>query len=995
MRILALFLLISLISPASETFSAPAEFPYNNQFYHFHDGKFLRLHSGLIQFYFNTGSFSNTDTIKVTESFDDGLTWQQPRAVISFNGAAADTLHFSPEVMPDGRICIVYTKYASATYGRIYRTFSPDLGTTWSLPSNFGPGLGYTGKRAILKTIGDKVFLFSSSSESQIRYKISQDSGKTFGAESVFPAGSTEYNRLSGIALLQDGVRAVISGINAGKISLFIHSSTNGGTTWDNGNLILSDTTGLMNASVVSDGNSSLYILYDKTLLSKIQKVPQNEIFYIKSSNSGSTWSAQQRYTYYSRTDIKPVGFYRAAEPIVMFLSTRPSSYTGSTPRLYYSPLITGPDDNAPPVIISSSFSIPQVNQNVNVKVRVDDEYGISDVKAAVSTGGPSYDKQLYDDGLHEDELAGDNIWGGPIGAFGYNTTVVFAIKVTNVNSIVHTLHNSGYFQMPPFDETIHVMGENKIVFPIDQSGNLGNLGDSYGITLDGKSLVFSGGFFLSGKKGDTLWGSAQISTSRLNDYLPGNIGSDPVNPDFKLYIVNAGDSAFGTSWNGWRKAVDFGADFYDGNGDAVYNPVDLNGNGVWDNNEDKPDLIGNETAWCIYNDSQKPSLRRYTDMIPRQIEIAQSVYAFRNGEYSLSNAVFVRYKLINKSAFDYDSVYFSAVCDPDIGNHYESDYAGCDTLLASGIAYKKASDAGGFENTPPAVFLTVLQGPAVFIPGVTYTDVNLNGEYDEGIDVPLSNAFNKRGPLLETDTVRGAKNIGMTSFTNYMSAHPTFGDPNLVSEMRNYQTGGLEKSGAPLDVCTFAFGNGQQLSNCGEINPRYLFSGDPAAPSCWLNTVGTDQRLSVNSGPFRLKRNSPMNIVVAYSAVRGSSPLNGVTATGGAVQQFTNAFNANFPVPVGLNEKKPGAEGFSLEQNYPNPSGNSTRINYKISSQSFVTLKIFDLLGREVGAPVCESQPAGTYQIGLNTSKLANGIYFYELRAADFRTVRKMIVLR
>ncbi|MCK7516797.1 MAG: hypothetical protein MZV64_03295 [Ignavibacteriales bacterium] len=62
-------------------------------------------------------------------------------------------------------------------------------------------------------------------------------------------------------------------------------------------------------------------------------------------------------------------------------------------------------------------------------------------------------------------------------------------------------------------------------------------------------------------------------------------------------------DPAFGQSWQDWMNAVYLGADFYDGNHDSSYTPYDMNGNGQWDQNEDMHDLLGDETAWCIYND--------------------------------------------------------------------------------------------------------------------------------------------------------------------------------------------------------------------------------------------------------------------------------------------------------------------------------------------------------------------------------------------------------
>jgi hypothetical protein len=90
----------------------------------------------------------------------------------------------------------------------------------------------------------------------------------------------------------------------------------------------------------------------------------------------------------------------------------------------------------------------------------------------------------------------------------------------------------------------------------------------------------------------------------------------------------------------------------------------------------------------------------------------------------------------------------------------------------------------------------------------------------------------------------------------------------------------------------------------------------------------------------------------------------------------------------------------FSLSQNYPNPFNPSTTINYTIASgqlagNNLVTLKIYDILGREVKTLVNEKQSAGSYSVSFNADKLASGIYFYTLRAGNFVQTKKMILLK
>jgi len=85
----------------------------------------------------------------------------------------------------------------------------------------------------------------------------------------------------------------------------------------------------------------------------------------------------------------------------------------------------------------------------------------------------------------------------------------------------------------------------------------------------------------------------------------------------------------------------------------------------------------------------------------------------------------------------------------------------------------------------------------------------------------------------------------------------------------------------------------------------------------------------------------------------------------------------------------------FSLEQNYPNPFNPSTTIRYSIPEPGKVTLKVYDILGREVITLRNEEQTTGTYEVKLNANTLSSGVYFYQLRAGSYIQTRKMILLK
>ena len=87
--------------------------------------------------------------------------------------------------------------------------------------------------------------------------------------------------------------------------------------------------------------------------------------------------------------------------------------------------------------------------------------------------------------------------------------------------------------------------------------------------------------------------------------------------------------------------------------------------------------------------------------------------------------------------------------------------------------------------------------------------------------------------------------------------------------------------------------------------------------------------------------------------------------------------------------------QSFSLYQNYPNPFNPSTTIKYSLGEETFVTLKIYDLLGREVKTLVNSIQHAGKYEVNFQPDNLSSGIYFYTLHTTQFKSTGKMLLLR
>jgi len=86
----------------------------------------------------------------------------------------------------------------------------------------------------------------------------------------------------------------------------------------------------------------------------------------------------------------------------------------------------------------------------------------------------------------------------------------------------------------------------------------------------------------------------------------------------------------------------------------------------------------------------------------------------------------------------------------------------------------------------------------------------------------------------------------------------------------------------------------------------------------------------------------------------------------------------------------------FELDQNFPNPFNPSTNINYSVPKTSLVTIKVYDILGKEVAALVNEEKSAGNYSVQFSAnSNMASGVYFYRMQAGSFTETKKLILLK
>jgi hypothetical protein len=130
-------------------------------------------------------------------------------------------------------------------------------------------------------------------------------------------------------------------------------------------------------------------------------------------------------------------------------------------------------------------------------------------------------------------------------------------------------------------------------------------------------------------------------------------------------------------------------------------------------------------------------------------------------------------------------------------------------------------------------------------------------------------------------------------------------------------------------------------------------------------------------------------SVTVDYALIYASSADSLFAYAAMAQQRHDSVLTSVEPVAGEM----PG--GFALSQNYPNPFNPSTQIRFDVPSESFVSLKVYDLLGREVATLVNQDLRAGTYSVAFNGEGLPSGTYIAAMSAAGHRATRKMLLMK
>ena len=544
-----------------------------------------------------------------------------------------------------------------------------------------------------------------------------------------------------------------------------------------------------------------------------------------------------------------------------------------------------------------------------------------------------------------------------------------------NINAVFRT---DGYFN---YDKITFANGEAGFIWPATAPQRM--------------TAVFTSGIWVGAKVGPQR--ELRLAASFYNThYSPGNIpqiGQVPPSsvcsdPSWRPYYVQLTDQALfsgGTrykfaggrqytfnydSWAAWP--VEKGAPYVEVNGIPGYQPA-------WDG--DRPG-IGNgmtarpeELSFFVYmdytnctNNQHASELSLPGGSLPLGVEIQQINFMFNC--FPLRDMYFVKYRIINKSSLNWDSVFITGVNDPDIGDASD-DAMGCDTVRNMGFHYNFDNSDYVYGMNPPAFGIRYLQ-----------SSTRHTGNPTDTVRLPY-------------DTLIGFKQNGLTAFNFFASStYQCVSDPDEAPVAYNYMRG--------LNGCADPY-----INYVTGAHTSFRYNGNACQRTGWYDSIPGDYRGFMSSGPVSMQSGDTQIVVSSFMITRdGGNNFQNICAlqslSDSALKYYYNDFRTCIPIGIEpISTEIP--QKFELAQNYPNPFNPVTKIKFNIPlsrgvdgvAGRGVLLKIYDVLGKEIAVLVNEELKPGIYETDWDASNFSSGIYLYSLITDNFTQTRKMVLIK
>jgi hypothetical protein len=360
-------------------------------------------------------------------------------------------------------------------------------------------------------------------------------------------------------------------------------------------------------------------------------------------------------------------------------------------------------------------------------------------------------------------------------------------------------------------------------------------------------------------------------------------------------------------------------------------------------------------------------------------------------------------------------------------GTTYKWFYASPNFSSATNIKFRFTSDNSGYDST-----LTMTNGNLDLLLsgiGVAQGDSTVGQwrvyAYSGADSLASTSTYNvtlKRLPISVITIGTGTTSSNFPFTTYWMDGRTQY--LYLASEL-NLPSGFINQVGFDIITADPAAMNGFKVSMkttsltslTGYETTGFTTCYSPAS----YTLPGTGWQMIGLTSPFYYTAGSNLVVEICYnnSAYTQYSPVNCTTAPGMFWGRYGDLSTADgcatttwtsTTAPVGRANTRfqfsPGTGtgnnnqfgtpiSYALSQNYPNPFNPVTKINFAIPKQGFVSLKIYDMLGREVKTLVNEIKSVGFFSVDFNASEFASGVYFYRLESEGFKDVKRMMLIK
>lgn len=398
-------------------------------------------------------------------------------------------------------------------------------------------------------------------------------------------------------------------------------------------------------------------------------------------------------------------------------------------------------------------------------------------------------------------------------------------------------------------------------------------------------------------------------------------------------------------------------APFFDHDNNSTYDPA----------NGDFPCIQGDQAIYFIFNDHRDTHTE--TGGLPLGVEVHGMAYAFKpSSDTAMSNTIFIKYNLVNRSGNDYLNTYIGNWTDVDLGS-YLDDYMGSDVGRSAYYVYNgDNNDSPGYGIAPPAQAVVFLRGP--------------EADPNDGIDNDRNGIIDEFGETWD-----------LSKFVYYNNNYTSTGNPVTAADHYNYLKGiwldgnsityggtGYNPSGIPSD---FMFPGSSDPSGWGT-------GQQPQAPWDEMtsgNTPGDRRGIGVY-GPFTFSAGERICLDYAYVYSRSTSNMASVTKMQADIDHVQEVYDTSLRA-CECNVDFTGMNDNSYNHSitiYPNPANSFILLDMQKSTEG-ASYVVIDATGREVLSG--KLAPAAVNTIWLE--QLSTGIYIIKI-ADSQKTYTKLI---